>query len=86
MIVGESGCGKTTIMQLIERFYDIDEGEILIDGINIKDYNLRSLRKNIGYIFIFKLILVMLAKNQCYLQQQFVRICFMEMKQQLKKK
>eukprot|EP00828_Plagiopyla_frontata_P026451 TRINITY_DN3460_c0_g1_i5.p1 TRINITY_DN3460_c0_g1~~TRINITY_DN3460_c0_g1_i5.p1 ORF type:complete len:873 (+),score=144.61 TRINITY_DN3460_c0_g1_i5:314-2932(+) len=49
-LVGESGCGKTTIMQLIERFYDIDQGELLIDGVNIKDYNLRSLRKSIGYV------------------------------------
>jgi len=49
--------GKTTIINLINRFYEIQKGEILLDGINIKDINLRSLRKNIGIIlqdpFIF---------------------------------
>ena len=49
-IVGESGCGKSTFTQLIERFYDVSNGEILIDGINIKNHNLKELRKNIGYI------------------------------------
>ena len=49
-LVGYSGCGKSTIIQLIERFYDINEGEILIDGINIKNYNLYELRKNIGFV------------------------------------
>ena len=49
-LVGYSGCGKTTIIQLIERFYDIKEGEILIDGINIKNYNLYELRKRIGLV------------------------------------
>ena len=48
--IGSSGSGKSTIGQLIERFYDIDEGEILIDGINITQYNLISLRKNISYV------------------------------------
>ena len=43
--IGDSGAGKSTITQLLERFYDINEGEILIDGINIKKYNLISLRK-----------------------------------------
>ena len=38
-LVGYSGSGKSTIVQLIERFYDVTEGEILIDDINIKDYN-----------------------------------------------
>ena len=38
--MGYSGSGKSTIIQLIERFYDVNEGEILIDDINIKDYNL----------------------------------------------
>lgn len=56
-LVGKTGSGKTTITNLINRFYDIQKGEILIDGINIKDINLRSLRKNIGIIlqdpFIF---------------------------------
>lgn len=45
--VGESGCGKSTIVNLLYRFWDVVEGEILIDGINIKKYNLKSLRKNI---------------------------------------
>ena len=49
-IIGESGCGKSTFTQLIERFYDVSEGEILIDGNNIKNHNLKLLRKNIGYI------------------------------------
>jgi len=48
--VGESGCGKTTCVQLIERFYDINEGSIKIDGNELKDLNLRWLRQNIGYV------------------------------------
>jgi ATP-binding cassette subfamily B (MDR/TAP) protein 1 len=48
--VGDSGSGKSTIIQLIERFYDVNEGQILIDGIDIRDYNLISLRKNIGLV------------------------------------
>lgn len=55
--VGKTGSGKTTITNLLNRFYEIQQGEILIDGINIKDINLRSLRKRIGTIlqdpFIF---------------------------------
>ena len=47
---GFSGSGKSTIIQLIERFYDVNDGEILIDGVNIKDYNLLSLRKKMGLV------------------------------------
>jgi len=39
-IVGESGCGKSTFISLVLRFYDVNFGEILVDGVNIKDYNL----------------------------------------------
>jgi len=49
--VGGSGCGKSTIIQLIERFYDVQKGEILIDGVNIKEYNLGHLRSKIGIVF-----------------------------------
>ena len=51
-MVGYSGCGKSTIIQLIERFYEVEDGngEILIDDINIKDYNIYSLRKKIGLV------------------------------------
>ena len=49
-LVGYSGSGKSTIIQLIERYYDINEGEILIDDINIKDYNLYELRRKIGLV------------------------------------
>ena len=56
-LVGKTGAGKTTITNLVNRFYEIQKGEILIDGINIKDININSLRSHIGNIlqepFIF---------------------------------
>lgn len=49
-LVGPSGGGKTTICSLLPRFYDVTGGEITINGINIRDINLRSLRQNIGIV------------------------------------
>nr|XP_043626218.1 ABC transporter B family member 21-like [Erigeron canadensis] len=49
-LVGHSGSGKSTIISLIERFYDPQEGEVVIDGINIKDYQLRWLRGKISLV------------------------------------
>ena len=49
-LVGRSGAGKSTIASLLPRFYDVSEGEILLDSINIKEYTLKSLRKQIGYV------------------------------------
>ncbi|CZT09698.1 probable ATP-binding cassette transporter protein, mitochondrial [Rhynchosporium agropyri] len=49
-IVGPSGCGKSTILRLLFRFYDIQEGRILIDGQDIRDVSLESLRKAIGVV------------------------------------
>ena len=49
-LVGPSGGGKTTLCSLIPRFYEITDGEILIDGVNIKDVTLNSLRENIGTV------------------------------------
>jgi ATP-binding cassette subfamily B protein len=48
--VGPSGAGKSTLTKLLPRFYEIDAGELKIDGINIKDVTLESLRKNIGIV------------------------------------
>ena len=49
-IIGSTGSGKSTIVNLIMRFYDVTKGEILIDGINIKDYKLEDLYEKLGYI------------------------------------
>lgn len=49
-LVGKTGSGKTTITALIGRFYEIQKGQILLDGINVKDINLKCLRSNIGTI------------------------------------
>ncbi|MBQ7653882.1 MAG: ABC transporter ATP-binding protein [Clostridia bacterium] len=48
--IGATGSGKTTLVNLVERFYDATEGEILIDGINIKDMTLHSLHNKIGFV------------------------------------
>ena len=56
-IFGQTGSGKSTIINLIERFYDVSEGEVLIDGIDIKKYDIHELRKNISIsmqdVFLF---------------------------------
>jgi ATP-binding cassette subfamily B protein len=49
-IVGSSGVGKTTLCSLLPRFYEVREGEIKLDGVNIRDISLRSLRRNIGVV------------------------------------
>lgn len=49
-ILGKTGSGKSTITNLISRLYDIDSGEILIDGVPIKEVNLKNLRENIGFV------------------------------------
>jgi len=49
-IVGETGAGKSSIIQLINRFYDIQRGKITLDGVNIKDIHLSELRKHVGII------------------------------------
>lgn len=49
-LVGSSGAGKSTIINLLSRFYDIDSGEIYIDGTNIKEFTLKSLRKQIAVV------------------------------------
>lgn len=48
--MGESGCGKSTILQLIMRFYDPDQGRILLDGNDLRELDLTWLRNQIGYV------------------------------------
>ena len=49
-IIGSTGCGKTTLVSLIPRLYDTDEGEVLIDGVNVRDYTLYNLRESVGMV------------------------------------
>lgn len=49
-IIGSTGSGKTTLVQMIPRLYDVDEGEVLVDGINVKDYSVTNLREGVGMV------------------------------------
>lgn len=49
-IIGSTGCGKTTLVSLIPRLYDTDAGEVLVDGVNVRDYPLYELREGIGMV------------------------------------
>ncbi len=49
-VIGSTGCGKSTLVSLIPRLYDTDEGEVLVDGVNVKEYSLEHLRDGIGIV------------------------------------
>ena len=49
-IIGSTGCGKTTLVSMIPRLYDCDEGEVLVDGVNVKDYSLYNLREGVSMV------------------------------------
>ncbi len=49
-IIGSTGCGKSTLVNLIPRFYDVTQGEILVDGVNVKDWTLHDLHDKLGYV------------------------------------
>jgi ABC-type multidrug transport system fused ATPase/permease subunit len=49
-LVGHSGCGKSTITNLLLRFYDVTSGSLKIDGVDIRDYNIGELRRQIGFV------------------------------------
>lgn len=48
--IGSTGCGKSTVINMIPRFYDATKGEVLVDGINVKEYTQKALRSKIGYV------------------------------------
>lgn len=50
-IVGPSGGGKSTLCNLIARFWDVDSGEVTLGGVNVKDYNMNSLMRNFSFVF-----------------------------------
>jgi len=49
-IIGSTGCGKTTLVQMIPRLYDVDEGQVLVDGVDVKEYSLQNLREGVGMV------------------------------------
>ena len=48
--IGSTGCGKSTVINLVPRFYDVTQGEVLVDGVNVKDYDKHALRNKIAYV------------------------------------
>lgn len=66
-LVGPSGAGKTTLVDLIPRFYDVTDGSILIDGIDVREYELKSLRNHIGIVTQDSILFNETIKNNiCY--------------------
>ena len=49
-VIGSTGSGKSTLVSMIPRLYDVDEGEVLVDGVNVKDYSLKHLRDGVGMV------------------------------------
>lgn len=49
-IIGSTGCGKTTLVSMIPRLYDVDEGKVLVDGVDVRDYSLKNLRNGVGMV------------------------------------
>lgn len=49
-IIGSTGCGKTTLVQMIPRLYDVDAGQVLVDGVDVRDYSLKNLRDGVGMV------------------------------------
>ncbi len=49
-IIGSTGCGKTSLINLIPRFYDADSGSVMVDGVDVKDYDIQTLREKIGFV------------------------------------
>ncbi len=49
-VIGSTGCGKTTLVSMIPRLYDVDEGEVLVDGVNVRDYSIPHLRDGVGMV------------------------------------
>jgi ATP-binding cassette, subfamily C, bacteriocin exporter len=83
LITGSSGCGKSTLFKLIYRLYEPENGEICIDNINIKDYDLNTLRNNITYVSQDEIIFTDTIKNNITLGReipyemlkQVIKIC-----------
>ena len=48
--IGSTGCGKSTVINLIPRFYDVTEGQVLVDGVDVREYSQKALRNKIGYV------------------------------------
>ena len=49
-LIGATGCGKSTVINMVPRFYDVTEGQVLVDGVDVKDYTQTQLRNKIGYV------------------------------------
>lgn len=80
-LVGSTGSGKTTIVSLLERFYDINQGEILIDGVNIKDIDLKTLRTSVtimiqdNYLFSNSILENIRYGNKKVTKKQVIKVC-----------
>jgi hypothetical protein len=92
-LVGASGCGKSTTVGLIERFYDPLAGEILVDGMNVAGYNLSEYRKNISlvsqeptYFPSPKANVLLVADAVVYIKERFGLIFFLGQFEMLPKK